>query len=122
MERIRQEFNLTDKLEAVAEFYGYSLRRFYDRVAQGKVLGVTHVPGYGIIFWSDGPYEIVGPFPGGRTTILVPPDTVGVVPYCSGLMSGFPLVTGLNLSKEHPEVTISFPPFHSGKIVQVFHS
>jgi hypothetical protein len=65
MERIRQEFNLTDKLEAVAEFYGYSLRRFYDRVAQGKVLGVTHVPGYGVIFWSDGPYEIAGPFPGG---------------------------------------------------------
>lgn len=78
------------------------------------------MPSYGIIFWSDGPYEMVGPIPGGRTTILVPPDTTGVNPYCSGLSSGFPLVTGLNLNKKHPEATIEFPPCHSGKIVQVF--
>jgi hypothetical protein len=122
MERIRQEFNLTDKLEAAAEFYGYSLRRFCDQVKKGKVIGVTHVPSLGNIFYSDAPHEMVGLLPGGRTTILVPPDAVGVNPYCSGLTSGFPLITGLNLSKKHPEATIEFPLCHSGKIVQVFYS
>lgn len=122
MERIRQEFNLTDKLEAAAEFYGYSLRRFYGQINRGKVIGITHVSGLGNIFYSDGPYEMVGPLPGGQTTILVPPGTVGVGPYCSGLTSGFPLISELNLSKKHPEARIEFPSCHSGRIVQVFYS
>jgi hypothetical protein len=122
MERIRQEFNLTDKIEAAAEFYGYSSRRLYDQIGKGRVLGITYVPDHGVIFHTEGPYVMVGPLPGGRTTVLLPPGTVGINPFCSGLTSGFPLVTGLNLGRKHPQATIELTPCHSGKIVQVFYS
>jgi len=63
MERIRQHFNRTDKLEKVAEFYGYSLWRLHDQIVARKVIGITYERGHGIRFYGDSDYEMLDPVP-----------------------------------------------------------
>ena len=121
MERIRQEFNLTDKLEEAAEYYDYSSRRLRDQAAKGKVLGISYERGLGFVFYKEGHYQMLGPVPDLRRRFILPRGTVGVAcEICSGPVSGL-VYQGQFAPKQHqhPEVELMAEPGCSGLIVKL---
>lgn len=121
MERIRQEFNLTDKLEQVAEFYDYSSRRLRDQAAKGKVLGISYEPSRGIVFYKEGDYQMFGPVPDLPQRFILPRGTVCVAcEICSGSVSGL-IYQGQFAPKQHqhPEIELMAEPGCSGLIVKL---
>lgn len=121
MERIRQELNLTDRLEGVAEYFGYSLRRFRDQANAGKILGVTHVPGRGLVFFRQNDYEMTGPVSDAPKKYILPRGTISVAhEICSGASSGL-VYQGQFAPKKnhHPEVELMAEPGCSGIIVKL---
>lgn len=121
MERIRQQFNLTDRQEEAAEFYDYSWRRLRDQVVKGKVLGISYERGIGFIFYQDGPYQMMGPLPDIPTNFILPRGTTHVAhEICSGAVSGF-IYEGQLIAKkyQHPEVELMAELGCSGVIVKL---
>jgi hypothetical protein len=121
MERIRQEFNLTDRQEDVAQFYDYSLRRLRDQVVAGRILGINHIPGCGFIFYQDGAYKMLGPIPDTVQRYVLPRGTVSVAhEICSGAVSGL-LYQGQLVTRkhQHPEVELMAEPGCSGIIAEL---
>jgi len=116
---IRQQFNLADRLEGVAEFYDYSSRRVRDQVVKGKVLGLSYEPGLGFVFFLDGHYEILGPVADIPTKFMLPVGTTCVgLEVRSGAVSGL-VYQGQLKKKQHPEVELMAEAGCSGVIVKV---
>jgi len=121
MERIRQEFNLTDRQEDVAQLYDYSLRRLRDQVVAGKILGITHIPGCGFVFYQDGAYKMLGPIPDIVQRYILPRGTASVAhEICRGAVSGL-IYQGqlITRKRQHPEVELMAEPGCSGIIVKL---
>jgi len=121
MERIRQVFNLTDKLEEAAEFYDYSLRRLRDQVVKGKVLGISYIPSIGIVFYELSSYQMLGPVADVPQRFVLPRGTVSVAhEICSGSVSSR-IYQGQFIARQrqHPEVELMAEPGCSGVIVKL---
>lgn len=114
--RIRQEFNMTDRQQDIAAFYGYETwRRFKGQAVKGRVLGITYQHGRGIIFHKDDPYEMVGPVPDIPQEYLLPPGTQRVaVETVSGLISSQGYIVSTRLDLKHPSGTFQVDEGYSG--------
>lgn len=117
-ERIRQVHNKTDKLEDLSAFYNYSSRRLRDQIIKGKVLGVKHEPGLGIIYYDSGDYVMRGPISDVPQRYILPSGTTLIShEVCSGEVTGV-VYQGELEDKVHPEVEVMAEPGCSGIVVE----
>ena len=117
---LRKVWTANRWLEEASAFHGYSLRRFYDQVRGGRVLGMGYESGEAVIRCA--PNEMVGPVADKPQEVMLPVGTRGIsVDVCPGSpISGRPYVEHIDVARRHPLATVRCPPGCSGTYVRIF--
>lgn len=102
--KTRQQPNSADRIENLADYYGYSSRRISDRIRSGQVIGVTLSSRQAVVIKVDknGQYLPIGPVADKAQKFILPRGTTGVaiVPV-NGPVSGQVYQTSLDLRQYH---------------------